>query len=242
MLFNSLIFLLLSNSITSRRDKSILYSRTAIIILMVTAFIAYDNFLYLTKGIGLLAGLFHNTATTYSFHIFIFLITSFILLGLHVRNHMKNLPIKLIFFLDKFIIYLSCNKDKLIRHLSSNRDKNRNKRVKIYRYLSIFFTLAFIILCGENITIINYLQGFICIPLVFITNYIIRNTYVDMGGSFLSLVDGDIHGVFCSIVEKSFISDSLTSTLISIGLCMLILDLILDNKSNLSIISKIKLF
>jgi len=80
MLFNSLIFLLLSNSITSRRDKSILYSRTAITILTITAFIAYDNFLFLNKGIGLLGGLFHNTATTYSFHIFIFLITSVILI------------------------------------------------------------------------------------------------------------------------------------------------------------------
>ena len=80
MLLNSLILLLLSNSITSRRDKSILYSRTAITILIITAFIAYDNFLFLNKGIGLLGGLFHNTATTYSFHIFIFLITSVILI------------------------------------------------------------------------------------------------------------------------------------------------------------------
>ena len=74
MLLNSLIILLLSNSITSRRDKSILYSRTAITILTITAFIAYDNFLFLNKGIGLLVWLFHNTATTYSFHIFIALV------------------------------------------------------------------------------------------------------------------------------------------------------------------------
>lgn len=82
MLFNSLILLILSNSITSRRDKSILYSRTTITILLISAFIAYDNLylLFLAKGIGIFGGLFHTTATTNFFHVFIFLITSVILL------------------------------------------------------------------------------------------------------------------------------------------------------------------
>jgi NADH-ubiquinone oxidoreductase chain 2 len=82
MLLNSLILLLLSNSITSRRDKSILYSRSTILILLISAFIAYDNlsFLFLAKGIGIFGGLFHTTATTNTFHIFIFLISSVILL------------------------------------------------------------------------------------------------------------------------------------------------------------------
>ena len=82
MLFNSLILLLLSNSITSRRDKSILYSRITISILLISTFIAYDNLslLFLAKGIGIFGGLFYTTATTNSFHIFIFLTTSAILL------------------------------------------------------------------------------------------------------------------------------------------------------------------
>ena len=82
MLLNSLILLLLSNAITSRRDKSILYSRVTITILLISAFIAYDNLslLFLAKGIGIFGGLFHTTATTNFFHLFIFLITSVILL------------------------------------------------------------------------------------------------------------------------------------------------------------------
>ena len=82
MLITSLIFLLLSNSITLRRDKSILYSRATITILLISAFIAYDNlfFLFLNKGIGIFGGLFNTTATTNVFHIFIFLISSVILL------------------------------------------------------------------------------------------------------------------------------------------------------------------
>jgi NADH-ubiquinone oxidoreductase chain 2 len=81
VLITSLIFLLLSNSVTLRRDKSILYSRATIAILLISAFIAYDNlfFLFLNKGIGIFGGLFSTTATTNVFHIFIFLITSVIL-------------------------------------------------------------------------------------------------------------------------------------------------------------------
>ena len=81
MLITSLIYLLLSNAITLRRDKSILYSRVAIIVLLYTSLLALFS-LYLTsldKGIGLYGGLFHATSITQIFHIFIFLISAIIL-------------------------------------------------------------------------------------------------------------------------------------------------------------------
>ena len=82
MLIMSLIILLLSNSITLRRDKSILYSRSTITILVLAIFISYDNlyFLFLNKGIGIFGGLFHSTSTTAVFQIFILSISSVILL------------------------------------------------------------------------------------------------------------------------------------------------------------------
>lgn len=81
MLITSLIYLLLSNAITLRRDKSILYSRVAIIVLLYTSLLALFG-LYLTcldKGIGLYGGLFHATSITQIFHIFIFLISAIVL-------------------------------------------------------------------------------------------------------------------------------------------------------------------
>ena len=59
-----------------------MYSRVAISILLLSALITYDNLslLFLAKGIGIFGGLFHTSATTNTFHIFIFLITSVILL------------------------------------------------------------------------------------------------------------------------------------------------------------------
>ena len=82
MLIISLILLLLSNSITLRRDKSILYSRATITILIIATIISYDNlyFLFLSKGIGIFGGLFHTTCTTNVFHVFILSISSVILL------------------------------------------------------------------------------------------------------------------------------------------------------------------
>jgi NADH-ubiquinone oxidoreductase chain 2 len=82
MLILSLIILILSNSITLRRDKSILYSRATITILIIAALISYDNlnFLFLNKGIGIFGGLFHATSITSVFQIFIMLISGVILL------------------------------------------------------------------------------------------------------------------------------------------------------------------
>jgi NADH-ubiquinone oxidoreductase chain 2 len=81
MLIYSILFLLLSNAVSLRRDKSILFSRVAITILLLS-FLFAVNSLYLTyigRGIGLYGGLFQATSTTQIFHIFIFLVSAVIL-------------------------------------------------------------------------------------------------------------------------------------------------------------------
>ena len=81
MIIFSILFLLLSNAVTLRRDKSILFSRVAIIVLLYSSLIAMASLylIYLDRGIGLYGGLFHATSTTQIFHIFIFLISAVIL-------------------------------------------------------------------------------------------------------------------------------------------------------------------
>ena len=81
MLIYSSLLLLLSNAVSLRRDKSILFSRVGLIILVYSSLIAINS-LYFTSldgGIGLFGGLFHATSITQIFHIFIFLITAVIL-------------------------------------------------------------------------------------------------------------------------------------------------------------------
>ena len=81
MLIYSILFLLLSNAVTLRRDKSILFSRVAVIILIYCSILAvYSLIIHNSfKGIGLFGGLFHTTSITQIFHIFIFLISAVIL-------------------------------------------------------------------------------------------------------------------------------------------------------------------
>ena len=77
MIILSILQLLLSNAVTLRRDKSILYSRVSITILIYSALLAFTSlyFISLDRGIGLYGGLFHATSITHVFHIFIFFIS-----------------------------------------------------------------------------------------------------------------------------------------------------------------------
>lgn len=81
MLISLLTYLLISNALTLRKDKSILFSRIVMISLILTTILAYNNLfvLSLDKGIGIYGGLFHVTPFTQGFNIFIFVVTTIIL-------------------------------------------------------------------------------------------------------------------------------------------------------------------
>lgn len=66
---------------TLRRDKSILYSRVAILALLYSFLLAFvsADLTFLNRGIGLFGGLFHATSTTQIFQIFIYIISISIL-------------------------------------------------------------------------------------------------------------------------------------------------------------------
>lgn len=78
----TLIFLLLSNAVTIRRDKSILYSRIAIQSLIYSSVICINllNIKALEKGIGIYGGLFNVTVFSQTLNIFIFGVSATILL------------------------------------------------------------------------------------------------------------------------------------------------------------------
>ena len=81
MLIYSILFLLLSNAVTLRRDKSILFSRISILVLLYSGMLALGTLYitYMDRGIGIYSGLFHVTSITQIFHIFIFVISAIIL-------------------------------------------------------------------------------------------------------------------------------------------------------------------
>lgn len=95
MLIISILFQLLSNSVTLRRDKSILYSRTALNILLYCIF---SSFLMRKsiKAIGLFGGLFHFTSVTKIFQIFFYIVCAVILqLTAYYPRKILELPLYL---------------------------------------------------------------------------------------------------------------------------------------------------
>lgn len=80
MLILSILSLLLSNAINSRRDISILYNRIAIFILIYCIFNDIHSLTVITKGVGLHGGLLLVNNLTQIFHIFVYLISGIILL------------------------------------------------------------------------------------------------------------------------------------------------------------------
>jgi len=82
MILSLLIFLIVSNAVSLRRDKSILFSRVVMKTLLLTSFISISN-LYtnpLEKGVGIYGGLFNVTTLTSTFNIFILLTSAAILI------------------------------------------------------------------------------------------------------------------------------------------------------------------
>jgi NADH-ubiquinone oxidoreductase chain 2 len=82
MAISLLIFLIISNALTLRKDKTILFSRNAMLALILAFLIIICNLNInvFDKGIGIYGGLFHVNSTTISFNIFILIITSIILI------------------------------------------------------------------------------------------------------------------------------------------------------------------
>jgi NADH-ubiquinone oxidoreductase chain 2 len=81
MLLTLLVLLLLSNAVTSNKDKSILYSRAVILSLLFIILLLIDN-LYvspLITNIGIYGGLFNITIVSHALNIFIYFVSATIL-------------------------------------------------------------------------------------------------------------------------------------------------------------------
>lgn len=80
MITMCLLYLLTSNAASLRQDKSILYSRITIVVLLYSVFIAKNlSKSFLAESIGLFGGLFHSTVITQNIQIFVLLVSAVIL-------------------------------------------------------------------------------------------------------------------------------------------------------------------
>ena len=82
MLVTSLTLLLLSNAVSSRRDKSILFSRTTLLILFYCfILLSFDlNLIFFDKGLSLFGGLIYCKGHSQIFALFIIFLSLVILI------------------------------------------------------------------------------------------------------------------------------------------------------------------
>ena len=171
MVISLLIFLLISNAVSLRQDKSILFSRIVIQSLIFAGLIAINN-LYISpleKGIGIYGGLFNVNVLTQSFDVFIFIISAVILVltGFYPRKvYIKSIHSSLRRILTEKFFY---NKE-----LISNKSGEQFRSIEYS--LIIVFSLSgsiFLISSGDLISV------FLCIELQSYGLYILSTLYRD---------------------------------------------------------------
>lgn len=177
MLILLLIFLLISNAVTMRRDKSILFSRIVIKGLLLVSFIAYNN-LYLSplsKGIGIFGGLFNVSTFTQTFNIFILLISAVILTL--TAFYPRKVSIK-----QHSSLY-----NLLLKKLVYNKTTISNKTGEQFRIIEYPLIIVFII-CGALflISTSDLISIFLSIELQSYGLYILSTLYRDSESSTAS--------------------------------------------------------
>jgi len=152
MLILSIFLILLSISVTIRRDVSILLSRGALIIMIVCLMISIeitDNTI-LDKSIGIFSGLFNNTPLTQIFKTFIYGITSVILFltSFYPRKYKSYDILSTISSLATSNNYLTS--------FANNKGLNKNILHKEKEYINTFFLGMIFNKMSEQFRIIEY--------------------------------------------------------------------------------------
>ena len=171
MLLSLLIFIIISNAVSLRRDKSILFSRVVIKALILTSIIAVSN-LYvnpLEKGIGIYGGLFNVNALTQTFNIFIFLVSAVILI-------LTSFYPRKVYVKEFYSSFYKLFSNKLIY----NKDLISNKSGEQFRIIEYGLIIVFII-CGAVFLIStgDLISVFLSIELQSYGLYILSTLYRD---------------------------------------------------------------
>ena len=206
MIILSILFILLSNAVTLRRDISIIFNRIAI--LSLTYCILQDSLsLYvINKGIGLHGGLLHINYTTQIFHIFIFIISILIiqLTSFYPRKVWTNEFSSLNNLLFNNIIYY---RTKIINKMGEH--------LKIIEYpiILLFIITGAIFLMSTN----DLISIFLSIELqsygLYLLSTIYRNSELSTTGGLTYFLLGGLSSCFILLGTALLYSNSGTTNL-----------------------------
>ena len=215
ILILSKLLMLLSISVTIRRDVSILYSRTTISIILSSIIILILNMdlTLLEKGIATYGGLFYITSLTQIFKIFVLIVANIIIL--------------LTSFYPRRIVKENIESSKILSEFKYNEDKTKKNSV-ISFYLNKM---------SEQFRIIEY-----CLIILFILiGVILLLSNNDLVSLFLS-IELQSYGLYllCSLYKNSELSTSSGLTYFLLGglaSCFILLGigLLYANSGNLNL-------
>ena len=198
MLIFSIIFILLSNAVSLRRDKAILFNRVAMLVLYCSFLIGLSS-LYLAsldRGIGLFGGLFHASAITHTFQVFIFIVSAIILqvTAFYPRRVLLQKVVSL-------ISIININFDKSINSI-------RNKRGEQFTIIEYPLIILFIITGAVFLVSTSDLVSiFLSIELqsygLYLLSSIYRNSELATNGGLIYFLLGGLSS--CFIRYKSII-------------------------------------
>ena len=228
MLIYSSLLLLLSNAVSLRRDKSILFNRVGLTILLYSILIALNS-LYLTSlegGIGLYGGLFHATSITHVFHIFIFFISAIIL------QLTSFYPRKV------WVPEYSSLKKLLFYNFLYYRTKIVNKMGEQYKIIEYPLILLFIIIGAVFLVSTSDLVSiFLSIELqsygLYLLSTLYRNSEQATSGGLTYFLLGGLSSCFILLGTSLLYANSGTTNLDGIYVITSLSDISNDNTNNL---------
>nr|AOR87396.1 NADH dehydrogenase subunit 2 [Cordyceps militaris] len=218
MIIISILSLLLSNSVNLRRDVSILYNRIAILILLYCIVHDYTSLTVVTKGIGLHGGLLLINNLTQIFHIFVFIVTIFILtltsfyprkVWVSEYSSIKDI------LLNKFIYYNTKIINKMGEHL----------KIIEYPLILLFIVSGAIFLMSSNDLITIFLSIELQSYGLYILSTIYRNSELSTTGGLIYFLLGGLSSCFILLGTALLYANSGSTSLDSLYIITSISDI-----------------
>nr|YP_010029633.1 NADH dehydrogenase subunit 2 [Beauveria lii]QOU11074.1 NADH dehydrogenase subunit 2 [Beauveria lii] len=218
MIIISILSLLLSNAVNLRRDVAILYNRIAILILLYCIVHDYTSLTVVTKGIGLHGGLLLINNLTQIFHIFVFIVTIFILTltSFYPRKVWVSeySSIKDLLF-NKFIYYNSKIINKMGEHL----------KIIEYPLILLFIVSGAIFLMSSNDLITIFLSIELQSYGLYILSTVYRNSELSTTGGLIYFLLGGLSSCFILLGTALLYANSGSTSLDSLYIITSISDI-----------------
>ena len=189
MLIFSILSILLSNAVNLRQDVTILYNRIAILSLSYCMLMDYNSLLFSIKNLGIHGGLLLITNISQIFHIFIFLITIFILVmtSFYPRKVWLSKSSNLNNILFNKLVYYNT---KILNKMSEQF------KITEYPLIILFIVTGAILLMSTN----DLVSIFLAIELqsygLYILSTIYRNSELSTTGGLIYFLLGGLSSCF----------------------------------------------